>query len=300
MATQTTTAPSATTSAPQGTGTFTLSNEPAFVDVELNYYTPPKDGSKPYQYITPDPTGRIPQRNWERKPYPARITNLRGHEQDVNMDETGFAFLRAATKEVAFVDDEQALQAYYQETVDLVTQHTGAQKAVIFDHTIRRRRAEPTPDTPSTRQPVPQVHVDQTPESALARVFRHLPAEEAEWRSKRRFQIVNVWRPIGAPAFDMPLALADGRTIRPGNLVPSTLKYPDRDGETFVIMHSPEYEWYYLRGMGTDEVALIKCYDSAPKEGGSQFTPHTAFEDPTKPEWAKLRQSIELRVLVFY
>jgi len=294
-ATQTT---QTTTLAP-GTS-FTLSNEPAYVDVELNYYTPPADGSKPYNYITPDPTGKIPQKNWVPQPYPARITNLRTHTQDVNLDDTGFAFVKAPTKEVAFVDDEKALEGYYQETIDLLKRFTGADKAVIFDHTIRRRPAVPTPDTPSTRQPVPQVHVDQTPESAMARVFRHLPAEEAEVRSKRRFQIINVWRPIGAAAYDMPLALADGRTIKPSNLVPSTLRYPDRDGETYQIAYSPEYRWYYVRGLGTDEVAMIKCYDSNPVEGGSRFTPHTAFVDPTTPEWAKPRQSIEMRALVFY
>ncbi|KZO98651.1 hypothetical protein CALVIDRAFT_526074 [Calocera viscosa TUFC12733] len=295
MATQTSTQ----TATSQGSSLH-LPNEPPYVDVKLNYYAGTVDGSKPYNYITPDPSGKIPSKNWTPQPYPARITNLRGREADVNIDQTGFAFVRAPTKEVQFEDSEEALAAYYQETIDLLKQHTGAEKAVIFDHTIRRKRAEPTPDTPATRQPVPQVHVDQTPDSALARVYRHLPEEEAERRSKRRFQIINVWRPIGAPAYDMPLALADGRTVKPGNLVPSTLRYPDRDGETMLIDYSPEYEWYYVRGLGVDEAALIKCYDSAPQEGGSKFTPHTAFEDPTTPEWAKPRQSIELRALNAY
>ena len=30
------------------------------------------------------------------------------------------------------------------------------------------------------------------------------------------------------------------------------------------------------------------------------FTPHTGFSDPTTPEGTPLRQSIELRALVFY
>ncbi|EJT99212.1 hypothetical protein DACRYDRAFT_23821 [Dacryopinax primogenitus] len=297
MATITTTT---TTTSTSPSGTLTLANEPTSVLASLNYYIRTIDGSKPYNYITPDPTGVIPPRNWKPEPFAATIRNMRGREGEVGLDSTGFAFVKAPTKEVVFEDSEAALQAYYSETIDLVKRVTGAEKAVIFDHTIRRRRAEPTPDTPSTRQPVPQVHVDQTPESALARVFRHLPAEEARARSKRRFQIINVWRPIANAAYDMPLALADGRTVSPANLVPSTLRYPDREGETYQIAYSPAYEWYYLRGMGTDEVALIKCYDSEPREGGSRFTPHTAFEDPSTPVGAPKRQSIELRVLVFY
>jgi len=295
MSTTTTT----TTTAPSGT--FTLGSEPEHVDVTLNYFTPPPDGSKPYFFTyDPDPSLGLPRRNYSLRALPARITNLRGREHEATLDATGFTFVRAPTKEVKFVDDEAALAGYYEETVDLVKRVTGADKAVIFDHTIRRRRLEPTPDTPSTRQPVPQVHVDQTPESALARVFRHLPADEAEVRSKKRFQIINIWRPIAHAAYDMPLALADGRTVRQDNLVPSTLKYPDRDGETYGIVYSADYAWYYVRGMDVDEAALIKCYDSAPKEGGSKFTPHTAFDDPTTPEGAKPRQSIELRALVFY
>lgn len=295
----TTTTTTTTTTAPAGTS-FTLTSTPAVVETSLNYFTPPVDGSKPWIGINSDPTSTARPRNWDSKAFPAEITNLRGKEETASLDTTGFEFLQSATAERAFVDSEAALQDYYNETIDLLKRTTGAEKAVIFDHTIRRRLLVPTPDTPTTRQPVPQVHVDQTPESALARVFRHLPKEEAEVRSKRRFMIINIWRPIAHAAWDMPLALADGRTVKQENLVPTTLRYPDRDGETYSIAYSAGYKWYYVRGLKTDEVALIKCYDSNPVEGGSTFTPHTAFVDPTTPEGAKPRQSIELRALVFF
>jgi hypothetical protein len=82
------------------------------------------------------------------------------------------------------------------------------------------------------------------------------------------------------------------------DLVPTTLVYPDREGETSSVRFSPGHKWKYVSGMRPEEYVLIKCYDS--KQGVASFTPHTAFVDPTTPKDAPLRQSIELRALVFY
>ena len=124
---------------------------------------------------------------------------------------------------------------------------------------IRRRRPGEIDDSPSKRQPVPRVHVDQTPESSTARVHRHLPASEAPELVKRRFQIINLWRPIGVPAFDWPLALCDYRSIdTKKDLTPVTLRYTDRDGETFGVSYNPNHKWKYVKGMTPEEFVLIK------------------------------------------
>ncbi|KAH7923058.1 hypothetical protein BV22DRAFT_1106300 [Leucogyrophana mollusca] len=118
---------------------------------------------------------------------------------------------------------------------------------------------------------------------------------------KRRFQIVNIWRPIPHAALDWPLALCDFRSIDVGNdLVPVALVYPDREGETYGVRYNPCHEWKYLRGMEPDELVLIKCFDSVQDGSVATLTPHTGFQDPTTPEGAPLRESIELRALVFY
>jgi hypothetical protein len=51
--------------------------------------------------------------------------------------------------------------------------------------------------------------------------------------------------------------------------------------------------------MMTYEALLLKCYDSE-TDGRARFAPHTAFVDPTTPADAPLRESIELRTLVFH
>jgi hypothetical protein len=275
-------------------------DEPSSVSTTLLYFTPPADGSKPWLLVTkPDPALGIPWRNFEQAKVPIEIRNLRGRENSVSLDKEGFQYGVHPAKHTTFANDAEIEAEYYPESVELLKQVTGASRVVLFDHTIRRRRPGVLEDGPDKRQPVTGVHVDQTAESATARVHRHLPPTDAPELLRRRFQIINLWRPISHAAYDWPLALCDYTSINfKEDLVPSTLVYPDRKGETFAVKHNPNHRWNYVRGMRPDEYVLIKCFDS--KEGVSILTPHTAFEDPSTPADAPLRESIELRALVFY
>ena len=106
---------------------------------------------------------------------------------------------------------------------------------------------------------MPQVHVDQTAESAAARVVRHLPPADSPELLKHRFQIINLWRPIRHAAWDWPLTLCDYRSVNvEKDLEPITLRFPDREGEIFGVKYSPDYKWKYLKGMEPDEFVLIK------------------------------------------
>ena len=51
--------------------------------------------------------------------------------------------------------------------------------------------------------------------------------------------------------------------------------------------------------MQTDEVYVFTCYDSR-NDGHARFTPHTSFDDPTVPEDAPERESIEIRAYAFW
>ena len=124
---------------------------------------------------------------------------------------------------------------------------------------IRRRRPGELDDSPDRRQPVSQAHVDQTTASAIARVHRHLPASDAPKLLERRFQIVNLWRPIANPAIDWPLALCDYRSVDPKkDTFPIALIYPDREGETMGVKYNENHKWKYLYGMTPEEIVLIK------------------------------------------
>lgn len=271
-----------------------------------------------------------PGKSFQQLDHTRKVYNIRGREHEFTTDNSGFAVFREPAKEKLFEDDAAVRGPYYDEVVALLKKtQPGVKKVVIFDHTIRRRK----PDSP--RQPVQQVHVDQTPEAAAARVRRHLPADEAEELLKGRYQIVNVWRPIENPASDFPLAVIDWRSTSPKDFVPVDLMYPKRadsamddddrgkeklpseqtydsaegyevKGETMAVAASEQHRFHYVKDMTPDEVMLLKCFDSwgdampNGKKGIAVRTPHTAFIDPDTPEDAPGRQSIEVRCLVFY
>ncbi len=174
----------------------------------------------------------------------------------------------------------------------------GADRVFIFDHTVRRHIPCATDRRDGVRQPVARVHVDHTEKSGPRRV-RDLLGAEADTLLRGRVQVINVWRPIRGPLQDSPLALCDARSVRPQDLVPVDLVYPDRTGETYSVTYDPAHQWFYFPEMRADEALLLKCYDSE-TDGRARFAPHTAFSDPTTPADALPRESIELRSFVFH
>lgn len=177
-------------------------------------------------------------------------------------------------------DDDLVTKVYYPEQVEVIKKVTGADKVVIFDHSksplpshhlllavrthhpaVRKNHANRLDDTPDTRTPVTYVHVDQTHTSTLARVHRHLPGSEASSRAAKRYQIINLWRPIGGPAVDRPLALCDWRSIDLGrDMEPQRLVYPEgmKEGETWGVKNHDGHRWVYKKGMEPEEIVLIK------------------------------------------
>ena len=144
------------------------------------------------------------------------------------------------------------------------------------------------------RAPVRMTHNDYTENSGPQRVRDLFDADEAEALLAHRFAEYNVWRPISGPVQRSPLGLIDAQSLAPADLV-----YQDRTGEIYHVAYNPDHLWFYFPAMKTDEVVLIKGYDSA-TDGRARFTPHTAFDDPTTPENAPPRESIEVRALAFF
>ncbi|KAG6819920.1 hypothetical protein H0H93_007391 [Arthromyces matolae] len=270
---------------------------PYTVTTSVNFFLAPANpGERAYNYINVDPGTGDRKKNYDIETKDISVENVRGKEGDYTLDTAGFQLVHGPASHKSFEDDEEIQREYYPESIELIKSVTGASKAVIFDHTIRRRRPGQIDDTPSKRQPVSQAHVDQTTKASIDRVHRHLPANEAPELLKRRFQIINIWRPISHPALDWPLGLCDYRSVDPANdTIPIALIYPDREGETLGVKYNPEQKWKYFRGMTPDEAVLIKCFDSVQDGSVAVFTPHTGFSDPTTPAGTPLRESIELR-----
>ena len=224
-----------------------------------------------------------------------RIEDIGGREHLFTLDRNGFAVIDAPTAVADLLDEQQVTTAYKAEVEALLQHALGAARVVMFDHTIR---GPARPGAP-VREPVKRMHNDYTWESAPQRVRDLLP-EDAEALLRGRFAIVNLWRPIGLPAVDTPLAVCDAASLDEArDLVVNELIYPDRVGQTFSVRWHPGHRWYYRRGLRPDQALLIKGYDSA-GDGRARLSAHGAFDDPETPPGTPPRQSIEVRPLVFW
>lgn len=267
-----------------------------WVKADLNYLAPTNE--KPRTYTFEPPAG-VPRTTTVNEPHELHISDARSILSHISLDEEGFDLLEHHSAVRDFYNDEQVKTVYYAEAEQILKDLTGADRVLIFDHTVRRRVPDGEDRSSNIpRQPVPRVHVDHTEWSGPQRVRDLLP-DEAGHLLRGRVQIINLWRPIRGPLLDAPLAVCDAQTVKPEQLVPTDLVYPNRVGETYSVTFDPAHRWYYIPKMKAEEVLLLKCYDSE-ADGRSRFAPHTAFTDPTTPANALPRESIELRALVFH
>jgi hypothetical protein len=262
----------------------------------LNYTR--NTGVRPVNYTFEPPPG-VPRNSGEIDARTVTINDAR-RVNGLELDVSGFELLghrSSLTDWDSFRDAERVKGVDYPEVTAALLKHTGADKVVLFDHTLRDSTV--APGHGELREAVRRVHDDQTLESAPRRVVKHLPPDEAQWRLKRRFAIINFWRPIGGPVLQTPLAVCDARTIEPKDLMASDLVYPDWTGETYSVAFNPRHRWYWYPRQTPQEATLLKVYDSA-ADGRARLTAHTAFEDPSSAPNAPPRRSIEIRAMAFW
>ena len=268
---------------------------PSAVQAPLNYLV--KADEKPVVYMA-TPGAAASERSGAFEWRTVSIADGRPVVDRLSLDGAGFELRPHDTAVSSFYDDEEVRTIYYPEVEQLVKAATGASRVVIFDHTVRIEDAAQRGER-AVRAPVRVVHNDYTVRSGRQRVRDLLDADDAETFLHHRFAVVNVWRSIGAPVETTPLAIADAQSIAPADLVATDLVYPDRTGEIYHVTYSPNHRWFYFPKMRRDEALLLKCYDSA-TDGRARFTAHTAFDDPTAPDDAPPRESIEVRTLISY
>ena len=227
---------------------------------------------------------------------PVTIHNARNLAPPATLDREGFSLVSHVTD----VEDFYSLDTahYDSEIRALVTAATGAESALVFDHTLRSDSANIRGER-TIREPASVIHNDYSDASAVKRLRDLLPSEQAEARLKRRFAIVNVWRSINGPITSSPLALCAADSARKEDYVASERRARDRIGELELVTHNAAHRWYYFHEQQFDEALLIKTFDSA-TDGRARRVAHTAFADPTTAPGAPPRQSIESRLMLFF
>src|SRR5213592_3477307 len=159
------------------------------------------------------------------------IRNGRPLAHEFDLEVTGFEFVEHETQVRDFFDANELKRVYYPEVEALVKRVSGASRVVVFDHTLRSGD-EAEREARLVREPVFNVHNDYTEWSGPQRVREILP-DGAEALLRHRFAIVQAWRAINQPIRSNPLAIADARSVAPGDLVVAERRYPHRVGQTY-------------------------------------------------------------------
>jgi hypothetical protein len=214
------------------------------------------------------------------------------------LDTHGFVFADHRTAMKDFTDEAERKSVYDREVADLIKKHSGASEVLVFDHTIRIGD-EQAMKAINARPPVKGVHNDYTEASAPQRLREIVGDAEAERRFKKRWAIIQTWRPIRGTVLIDPLGMCDGRTIPEKGFILVQRRYKDRTGEVYHIAYNPEHVWYYFPRMERNEALVFKVFDTDPNVA-TRFTAHSAFDDPNTPADAPPRESIETRTFAFW
>jgi len=264
--------------------------------------------------------------------------------RSITLEANGFELVERSLPSagVDFLDQRQVLEAYYPDCCDLLREATGAAHVFAFDHNIRwaagKSSGQRIAGGQQVQEPIHFVHGDYTLDSAPRRLrdLAKPPSANDTLRGYlpdgatlldpamvedaiacgRRYGLINVWRNIdSAPVARDPLALCDGQTVAPEDLVVFEIHYHDRIGENYLSKHRENHGWWWYPQVTRDEAILIKQWDSAgamartdgqsaDSSAGEQapctFSFHSAFEGPTPPDDAPQRQSIEVRCVVMW
>ena len=259
----------------------------------------PQD-TKPY-FESAALTGGEPRVHFDTEVRRVDVRDMRRVADLLSLDRHGFLLVRHETAVDDLYDDDAVSHIYDRELQALLTEVTGADRVAVFDHTRRSDGAGGAANPDGFRGPASRVHVDYTVDSGPKRAADALGREEVDrvLSSGGRIVQVNVWRPIRGPVLRTPIALADAGSVRPDELVATDQVFPDRVGEIYQLAHAPDQRWYWVPGMGRDEVLLIKGWDSL-DDGRARFTPHGAFQLEDQDPDAPPRESIEVRTYVVF
>ena len=233
-----------------------------------------------------------------------RIHDMRPVKDGLALDRNGFALLSEPTKVRDFTDEKEVEAVYFPEVEAMMKRLTGADRVLLYGPI--RRSGDPARGegvSPVTR-PIP--HIDHNEPTVRHFVTTLVPEAEAEeLLERKRFMLVNVWRPI-TPVERDPLALCDASTITRADLFPAKIYggigSDPNDPEKFVaegwsVTWNDNHRWYYVPEMQPGEALAFRLMDT--DLSMPQFTAHAAFADPSARADAPARQSFEIRTICF-
>ncbi|CAF4339266.1 unnamed protein product, partial [Rotaria sp. Silwood2] len=205
----------------------------------LNFFSHTIDGSPPWMDGNPK-LGWLSS-NFAQTPVRITIHDLRGKENIIDLDTNGFEILKYdGDIHDEFNDNSETQQHYYEEITNVLKKRLDASRVIIYNH-ITRYRGPPHYDPPAAHFKVKQM----------------LGEEVANRVMQKRFQIINVWRPLGPnPIMNTPLTICDYRSLDLDNdLHVSEIRNSLVTIALYIISHNSRdaQKWYYLSNMRSNE-----------------------------------------------
>jgi hypothetical protein len=198
---------------------------------------------------------------------------------------------------------------YAAQVSEVARRLTGADLVVPMRGMVRDSGAT----SATVQPPAAEAHVDFNKRSAERIAHTMYRKARPQGEGYRRFLAFSLWRPLSPPPQDMPLALCEGRSVRDdegthntkvdvdeipsGDALFAAIEGEENMAAATIFHHSPDHRWWYFPDMTSDEVILIKFFDS--DFARAWRCPHTAFRDTSRAH-SNPRRSIEFRGMAYF
>lgn len=270
---------------------------------EIYFFNETTDGCAPW--LDANPALGFTASNFVHRPIRVTIHDMRGKENDFHLDNNGFEILKYHGHVNEIFDENSELRRnHYEDISSALKEFLGASRVIVFNHIFRSRGVPRAADqcAEDRKNPVFYAHVDNNHYSAHIKMEQILGSEEAKKMAGKRFQIINVWRPVGPnPITRTSLTICDFKSLDAKNCIHSTeVRNSPSSVSIYMISHDIQdtQKWYYLSHMRSDEMFIFKIFDTEPDV--AQFGAHTAFVNEHEPMVDVEQTSIETRCLVCY
>jgi hypothetical protein len=241
-----------------------------------------------------------------------QVRNGRAVQEPVSLHREGFEIADAPSHVVRERRDEliaanltpnesrpQVNQDYWDELVPLLTRVSGARE-VFPQHGTTVRFSARSPQRNWTT-PAKYAHIDYEADEVARLMQETLDVTGRQVRPHRRHMLLQAWRVLTDPPQDVPLAVCDGRTVAPQDIIPVEFHVIAGDRDSIYRSRAGHYDdrhqWYYFPDMTIDEVLLFKGFDSACPDAMNAM--HVAFEDTTAKDPVP-RGSVESRFFALF
>src|SRR5690242_2995078 len=145
---------------------------------------------------------------WPVDEHTVHIEDVRPRTGELALERNGFVLLREPSAVRDFYNTKEVRSVYYREIEELVKRLLGAEKVLMFGEVAR----SDSTSTKDGKKPAYGAHVDYGDRTVRQLTIDILGSEAAEFWLRRRFVLMNLWRPIRT-VYRTPLALCDASTV---------------------------------------------------------------------------------------